>query len=194
MGRSAGIEYLLPEELVALVSSRRGSVRAKVQANNRSPKGGRLHVGTLRAPTNSPAPRAEGGQHSSRSALQPRPDPAASRGHRWLPSTASPATRTPGSRHSWRGVRHGGVGRGGRPARTDRDRLPRRSTEPKALSRGWLRHTKTDHFGRVDFPNKNGLARVLDRVEATGEDRIGEGHYGRGSPRSSGVTRVRVQL
>ncbi len=55
-GRSAGIEYLLPEELLevhpkdvedwglkdggcAIVSSRRGSVRVKVQANNRSPKG-----------------------------------------------------------------------------------------------------------------------------------------------------------
>ncbi len=59
------------------------------------------------------------------------------------------------------------------PHGQDRDRLPRRSTEPKALSRGWLRHRKTDPFGRVDFPNKNGLARVLDRVEATGEDRRG---------------------
>jgi predicted molibdopterin-dependent oxidoreductase YjgC len=55
-GRSAGIEYLLPEELLevhpkdvedwgledggcAIVSSRRGSIRVKVQANNRSPKG-----------------------------------------------------------------------------------------------------------------------------------------------------------
>ena len=55
-GRSAGIEYLLPEELLevhpkdvedwgledggcAIVTSRRGSVRVKVQANNRSPKG-----------------------------------------------------------------------------------------------------------------------------------------------------------
>jgi formate dehydrogenase major subunit len=55
-GRSAGIEYLLPEELLevhpkdvedwgledggcAIVSSRRGSIRVKVQANQRSPKG-----------------------------------------------------------------------------------------------------------------------------------------------------------
>ncbi len=55
-GRSSGIDYLLPEELLevhpkdvedwgladggcAIVSSRRGSVRVKVQANNRSPKG-----------------------------------------------------------------------------------------------------------------------------------------------------------
>ena len=55
-GRSAGIEYLLSEEVLevhptdveewgledggcAIVSSRRGSVRVKVQANNRSPKG-----------------------------------------------------------------------------------------------------------------------------------------------------------
>ncbi len=55
-GRSAGIEYLLPEEVLevhpkdvedwgledggcAIVSSRRGSIRVKVQANQRSPKG-----------------------------------------------------------------------------------------------------------------------------------------------------------
>ncbi len=55
-GRSSGIEYLLSEEVLevhpsdveewgledggcAIVSSRRGSVRVKVQANNRSPKG-----------------------------------------------------------------------------------------------------------------------------------------------------------
>ena len=55
-GRSAGIEYLLSEEVLevhpadveewgledggcAILSSRRGSVRVKVQANNRSPKG-----------------------------------------------------------------------------------------------------------------------------------------------------------
>ena len=55
-GRSAGIEYLLSEEVLevhptdvedwgledggcAIVSSRRGSVRVKVEANNRSPKG-----------------------------------------------------------------------------------------------------------------------------------------------------------
>ena len=55
-GRSAGIEYLLSEEVLevhpedvedwgledggcAIVTSRRGSVRVKVQANNRSPKG-----------------------------------------------------------------------------------------------------------------------------------------------------------
>ena len=59
-GRSAGIEYLLSEEVLevhptdveqwgledggcAIVSSRRGSVRVKVQANNRSPKGDGLH-------------------------------------------------------------------------------------------------------------------------------------------------------
>ena len=55
-GRSAGIEYLLPEEVLevhpedvaewglehggcAIVSSRRGSIRVKVQANPRSPRG-----------------------------------------------------------------------------------------------------------------------------------------------------------